>query len=95
MEKDMILFMVAWVVGVVVLLYFMTILPGKRKSKKIREMRDSIVPGDEIVTIGGIMGTVLERDEESLRICIDDETGTTMRIVVYAVQSIRTKYGEA
>lgn len=95
MGKDMILFMVVWIVGVVVLLYFMTILPGKRKSKKIREMRDSIVPGDEIVTIGGIMGTVLERDEESLRVCIDDETGATMRIVVYAVQSIRAKYGEA
>lgn len=94
MGKDMILFMLIWIVGVVVLLYFMTILPGKKKNKKIREMHDSVAPGDEITTIGGIMGTVLERDGESVRICVDEETGTTMRVVIYAVQSIRRKCGE-
>lgn len=94
MGSDMLLFMLIWAVGVVVLLYFMTILPGKKKNKKVREMHDSVVPGDKIITIGGIMGTVLERDEESLRICVDDESGSIMRIVIYAVQSIREKKTE-
>lgn len=94
MDKNLLLFMLVWVLGVVVLLYFMTILPGKRKNKKIREMHESIRPGDEIVTIGGIMGTVVDRDEESVRIRIDEETGTTVTVIVYAVQSVRKKHGE-
>lgn len=91
MLENPLVFMLVWVAGAVVLLYFMTILPGKKKNKKIREMHDSVAPGDEIVTIGGIWGTVLERDEETVRILVDENTGTTMRVVIYAVQSIRKK----
>ncbi len=80
-----------YVIGVVVLLYFMTILPGKRKNKKTRAMHDSIVPGDQISTIGGIIATVDARDGDTLTLLIDPNTKTTMRIVVYAVQNILEK----
>ena len=44
--------------------------------------------GDTISTIGGILGTVTERDGDTVTLLIDGNTGTTMRIVIYAVQSI-------
>lgn len=78
-------------VGVVVLLYVITILPGKRKNKKTREMHDSVAAGDQISTIGGIIGTVVQREGETVTILIDPKTGTTMQIVIYAVQSILEK----
>ena len=81
-------FMLIYVVGVVILLYFLTMLPGKRKNKKTRQMHDSVKAGDTISTIGGIIGTVTERDGDTVVIRIDEKTGTTMRIVIFAVQSV-------
>ena len=80
--------MLIYVLGLVLLLYFLTILPGKRKNKKTREMHDSVAVGDTISTIGGIIGTVTERDGDTVVIRIDEKTGTTMRIVIFAVQSV-------
>ena len=64
------------------------ILPGKRKNKKTQQMHDAVKVGDTISTIGGILGTVTERDGDTVTLLIDGNTGTTMRIVIYAVQSI-------
>ena len=83
--------MLIYVLGLVLLLYFLTILPGKRKNKKTREMHDSVAVGDTISTIGGIIGRVVERDEDSALLCIDENNGTTMRIVIFAVQSVVEK----
>lgn len=83
--------LVTYAIGLIVVLYLTTILPGKRKNKQMREMHDSVAVGDHIASIGGIMGTVVERDEESVTMLIDEKTGTTMKIVVMAVQAILDK----
>ena len=75
-------------VGLLALMYFAVILPGKRKNKKTQPMHDAVKVGDTISTIGGILGTVTERDGDTVTLLIDENTGTTMRIVIYAVQSI-------
>ena len=69
-------------------MYFAVILPGKRKNKKTQQMHDAVKVGDTISTIGGILGTVTERVGDTVTLLIDENTGTTMRIVIYAVQSI-------
>lgn len=80
--------MLLYVAGVAVLLYFLTILPGKMKNKRTRQMHDSVAVGDKVATIGGIIGMVTERDETIVTIRIDDETGTKMKVVIQAIQSI-------
>ena len=81
-------------VGLLALMYFAVILPGKRKNKKTQQMHDAVKVGDTISTIGGILGTVTERDGDTVTLLIDENTGTTMRIVIYAVQSIVEKADE-
>ena len=88
---NVITLLVTYAIGLIVVLYLTTILPGKRKNKQMREMHDSVAVGDRIASIGGIMGTVVERDEESVTMLIDEKTGTTMKIVVMAVQAILDK----
>lgn len=83
--------MLLYIVGVCAILYFLTILPGKRKNKKIQQLHDSVAIGDEVSTAGGIIGTVVERDGDVVKIRIDDEANVTMRVVIYAIQSILTK----
>ena len=56
-----------------VVIYFMMVVPGKKKNKKMQELHDSIKVGDEVLTMGGIIATVKERDGEILTVEIDPE----------------------
>ncbi|MBS7360214.1 MAG: preprotein translocase subunit YajC [Oscillospiraceae bacterium] len=67
-------------------MYFLMIRPQKKKQKEEQEMRDSIQIGDEITTIGGIMGRVVTVKDD----CIVLETGADrvkMRFQRWAIQS--------
>lgn len=79
---------VLYVLGIFLLIYFFTILPAKRKNQRVRAMHDAVKPGDEIVTIGGVIAEVLSRDGEEITLKINPD-GTRMKVLVYAVQSIR------
>ena len=43
-----------------VVFYFFMIRPENKRKKQLNEMRDNTAVGDEIVTIGGIMGKVVQ-----------------------------------
>ena len=91
MPNQAILFILIWIIGLLAMMYLFYVAPGKKKNAAVRKMHDSVAVGDEIATIGGIIGTVTERDGEELRVLVDDQTGTELRIIIYAVQSIRRK----
>ncbi len=64
------------------LFYVLLILPQRRRQKKMEAMRSSIAVGDDIRTIGGILGTVVDEDDDTFTI---DIGGQTMRVVKRAV----------
>ena len=43
----------------IVLMFVVMTMSQKKKNKKEQELRDSIKIGDEIITIGGIIGKVI------------------------------------
>ena len=45
------------------LMYFMLIRPENKRKKEAEEMRDSLKAGDEVTTIGGVTGTVVDVKE--------------------------------
>ena len=47
----------------VVLMYFTMIRPQKKRQKEEQEMRSSLEIGDEIITIGGIVGCEYQQDQ--------------------------------
>lgn len=69
-------------------LYFMLFRPQKKKQKQEEEMRNNLKIGDEITTIGGIVGKIVNIKDDSDSIVI--ETGSDrnkMRIKKWAVGS--------
>ena len=73
-------------VGLFAVMYFVMIRPQKKKQKEEQQMRDSIQIGDEVTTIGGIMGRVVTVKEDSIVI----ETGADrvkMRFQRWAIQT--------
>lgn len=72
-----------------VLMYLLMIRPQKKKEKETKEMQSGIEIGDEIVTIGGIVGMVIRKGDDNVVI----ETGgerNKMRIKLWAVQENTT-----
>ena len=51
-----------------VVMYFLVLRPQKKQQKEAQEMRASLKKGDEVVTLGGIYGTVKGVNDESLQI---------------------------
>lgn len=47
------------------LMYFFLIRPQKKREKEIKEMRDNIQVGDEIITIGGMIGKIVKTKDET------------------------------
>ena len=76
---------VAMIAAMFAILYFFMIRPQKKKEKEIQLMRSKLEVGDEIVTIGGIIGRVVNIKDETIVI----ETGSDrskIRITRWAVQ---------
>jgi preprotein translocase subunit YajC len=55
---------------IMVIFYFLMIMPAQRRQKKVNEMLKNLKNGDKVVTSGGIYGTIvgLEGDAIQLRI---------------------------
>ncbi|MBD5144119.1 MAG: preprotein translocase subunit YajC [Ruminococcus sp.] len=57
-----------------IFLYFIMIRPQQKQEKATREMQRNLCVGDEVVTIGGIIGIVLKVNENTQTVVI--ETGS-------------------
>ena len=47
-------------------MYFLMIRPQQRRRREAEQMQSSIGPGDQVVTIGGLYGTVTSIDDETV-----------------------------
>ena len=82
------------VVVMIALFYFLAIRPQKKQEKETTAMRNSIQVGDEITTIGGIIGKVVSIKEETL-VLETTRNCTKIRILKSAVRSIDVKAEDA
>lgn len=70
----------------VAVFYFMLIRPENKRKKEADEMRSSLRVGDEIVTIGGICGKIVDVKENKIVI----ETGADRVRIEFVKDAIST-----
>lgn len=68
-------------------LYFLMIRPQKKQEKQVNEMRNSLQVGDEITTIGGIIGKIVSIKEETVTIETGRD-GSKIRVLRSAVRCV-------
>ena len=68
-----------------VVMYFILIRPQKKKEKESKAMQSSLQVGDEIVTIGGIVGLVVQVNEDTV-VIETTSNRNKLRIKNWAVQ---------
>ena len=58
--------MIIMLVLMFAIFYFLIIRPENKRKKKTEEMRGSLSIGDEITTIGGIVGKIVQVTEDTI-----------------------------
>ena len=77
---------IVMIVVMIAIFYFLLIRPENKKKKQAAEQRNSLKVGDEITTIGGVMGTVVAVKDEAFVI----ETGADRVRVEFAKWALST-----
>ena len=81
----------AMIVVMIAVCYFLLIRPENKRKKQSEEMRNSLKVGDEITTIGGIIGTICAVKEKSLVL----ETGADRVRIEFAKWAVSSKGAQA
>ncbi len=71
-------------VAIMAIFYFLFILPQRKEQKRHRELLAALRPGDEVVTVGGLIGEVVQLKDDQVTLKSGDS-----RVVVEKVKIIR------
>jgi len=76
-------------IGLVVILYFLMIRPQVKRQKEHKKMVEALAKGDEVTTMGGIVGRVTDLGENFATLEVAD--GVEVKIRRQAVESVLPK----
>lgn len=76
--------------GMLALLIFFTFRRGRKMRQQQQEAHASAVVGAEVVMAGGVVGTVVSRDEEKQRVSLEFSNGDRVDFLLGAVQQVVT-----
>jgi preprotein translocase subunit YajC len=85
-----ILYVVVMYAAIFAVFYFLFIKPQKKKEQKLKDMRNSLVVGDKVTTVGGIIAHVAKVEDD----CVTLELGPNRAKVPFekwAIASVEAK----
>ena len=77
-----------------IVFYFFLIRPQKKKEKEAKELRENLQIGDEVTTIGGIVGIIVRKNEDT---CVIETGGdrSKIRVKLWAISENNTVHDAA
>ena len=87
-EESVVGFGTLWIplILMLVAMYFLIFRPENKRKKQAEEMRNSLKKGDQITTIGGIVGKIVQVMDESI-IIETSEDRVRMELTKWAVSA--------
>ena len=76
------------------IIYFLMIRPENKRKKQAEEMRNSLKKGDQITTIGGIVGRIVMVNDDTIVIETGDDR-VRMELTKWAVSTNNTQQQNA
>jgi preprotein translocase subunit YajC len=77
------------IILIIVAFYFLLIRPNNKRRREQQELQNRVGPGDEIRTVGGLYGTVVSTDDES--VTIEAAPGVELRFAREAIGRVLSK----
>lgn len=82
--------MIIMLVVLFAIMYFFIIRPQNKKQKEIQKFRNELTVGQEVVTIGGVYGTIKSIDEVANTVTLEVATGVKIIFAKEAINPIAT-----
>ena len=82
--------MIIMLVVLCAIMYFFMIRPQNKKQKEIQKFRNELTVGQEVVTIGGVYGTIKSIDEVANTVTLEVATGVKIIFAKEAINPIAT-----
>ena len=75
-------------VATMALMYFLLMRPEQKKRKEMAELLSNLKKNDKVVTIGGILGTVVSASPDAKYVTIRIDEGTKIRVLRTAISQV-------
>ena len=72
--------------GMAVVFYFFIMRPQQKRQKEAKQLRENLKKGDEIVSSGGIVGKVVEVNND--QVIVDVDRGTKITFEKSSITSV-------
>ena len=80
---------IIFLIGMFVIMYFFLIRPQVKRQKEHKAMVEALKKGDEIQTMGGLMGKIVDLGDNFMKVEVADNVVVTVRKT--AVETIMPK----
>lgn len=89
-EPPSLLSMMAPMLMIGVLFYFLMLRPHNRERQKQTQMQDSLKKNDRVVTIGGIIGVVVnvQQGSDQVTLRVDESNNTRVNVLRSAISRV-------
>jgi preprotein translocase subunit YajC len=81
--------------GLMVFMFVMTALSGRKEKRRRAELLSSIQRHDRVQTAGGVIGTVVEVHDDEIVLKVDEATNTRIRFARSSVQTVLKKASDS
>jgi preprotein translocase subunit YajC len=78
-----------FIIAILILMWFLLIRPQRRRQVESQRLLDSLSVGQEIVTAGGLYGTITELEDDEARVEIAE--GIEVRVAKRAIAGVVSK----
>ena len=87
-EVNVLVGLIPWILMFVVF-YIILILPQRKRDKKMKQMLAALEVGDQVITIGGISGKVINIKDDTLVIEVGADK-TKLTVQRWGIKSVET-----
>jgi len=74
---------------IMVIFYFLMILPAQKRQKKITDLLKDLKNGDKVITNGGIYGTIVGLEDDAVQLRIADNV--KMKVARNAIAGLQAE----
>lgn len=73
---------------IMVIFYFLMIMPAQRRQKKLTQMLGALKNGDKVITTGGVYGTIVGLEDNAVQLRIAEQV--KIKVARNAVAGLQT-----
>jgi len=78
------------IIAVLIVLIFFMFRNGRKRRQQMQELQAKVIPGAEVITQSGIIGTIIHMDDEAGKVELETTPGTVITVHRQTVTNVLT-----